>query len=132
MESWRKAWRYGLAEQFSTPDLESLRRALIEDDERLLQSATGSPPPLQCMLECAVEAACAVTFTAWRVDGLITIGEVENYFAEVCAEVNRHLGEPAGCRWFLNAYDDTPRESMRVQLLAEVQRTLKQRAVRIE
>jgi hypothetical protein len=127
MESWRKVWREGLAPLLSTPGLEALSKALIEDDVRLQQGATTTPPPLQCVQDWPVEGACAIGFSGWRGDGLETVGEVEEFFARTCFEIDQRLGEPAGCRWFLNWFDDTPREEMRRLLLAEVGRTLAQR-----
>jgi hypothetical protein len=57
---------------------------------------------------------------------LETVSEVEEFFARACFETDQRLGEPAACRWFLNWYDETPREEMRRQLLAEVNRSLAQ------
>jgi hypothetical protein len=127
MESWRKVWRDGLAPHLSTPDLEALRRALKEDDWRLLQGATTTPPPLHCVQDWPVEAACVLGYCGWQGDGLETVGEVEEYFARLCFEVDQVLGEPAACRWFLNWFDETPRAEMRAQLLPEVERTLEER-----
>jgi hypothetical protein len=127
MESWRKVWREGLASQISTAGLESLRAALISDDARLLQGATTSPPPLQCVQDWPVEAACGLSYCGWQGDGLESVAEVEEYFAQRCFEADQILGEPAACRWFLNWFDETPREEMRRLLLGEVNRTLAQR-----
>ena len=127
MESWRKVWREGLAWQVSTAGLEALRRALVTDDPRLLQGATTTPPPLQCVQDWPVEGACALGFCGWQGDELTTVGEVEEYFARSCFEADQRLGEPAACRWFLNWFDETPRDEMRRQLLAEVNRALAQR-----
>jgi hypothetical protein len=127
MESWRKVWREGLACLLSTAGLEALRGALMQDDPRLQQGATTTPPPLQCVQDWPVEGACAVGYCGWQGDGLETVGEVEEFFARMCFEIDQRLGEPAGCRWFLNWFDETPREEMRPLLLAEVNRTLAQR-----
>lgn len=127
MESWRKVWREGLAPEVSTAGLDALRRALIQDDPRLLQGATTSPPPLQCVQDWPVEGACGLGYCGWQGDGLETVAQVEEFFARSCFEADRRLGEPAACRWFLNWFDDTPREEMRRQLVAEVNRTLAQR-----
>ena len=127
MESWRKVWREGVAPLLSTPGLEALRRALTNDDARLLQGATTTPPPLQCVQDWPVEAACSVGYCGWQGDGLETVAEVEEYFARVCFEVDQTLGEPAACRWFLNWFDETPRDEMRREMLAEVSRELAQR-----
>ena len=127
MESWRKVWRDGFAPVLSTAGLQELRKALVRDDGRLTQGATTMPPPLQCVLDWPVEGACALGYCAWQGDGLESVGEVEEFFARACFEADQRLGEPAACRWFLNWYDDTPREEMRTQLLAEVNRTLAER-----
>jgi hypothetical protein len=127
MESWRKVWREGVAPLLSTSGLEALQAALKNDDTRLLQGSTTTPPPLQCVQDWPVEAACALGFCGWQGDGLETVAEVEEFFARTCFEIDQRLGEPAACRWFLNWFDETPREEMREQLLAEVQRALAQR-----
>src|SRR6266702_6132267 len=127
MESWRNVWRKGVAPLLSTVSLEALRQALVNDDDRLLQGATTTPPPLQCVQDWPVEAACALGYCGWQGDGLETVAEVEEFFARMCFEVDQRLGEPAGCRWFLNWFDETPRDDMRRQLLGEVNRTLAQR-----
>ena len=127
MESWRKVWRDGLAPLISTEGLEALRTALAKDDARLLQGATTTPPPLQCVQDWPVEAACALGYCGWQGEGLESVAEVEEYFARLCFEVDQRLGEPAACRWFLNWFDETPRDEMRSLLSAEVNRTLAQR-----
>ncbi len=132
MESWRKVWREGLVPQLPTQGLEALRQALIHDDPRLVQGATTSPPPLQCVQDWPLEGACAIGFCAWQGERLNTVGEVEEFFARVCFEVDQVLGEPAACRWFLNWFDDTPRDEMRRLLLAEVNRALAHRTAKEE
>jgi hypothetical protein len=127
MESWRKVWRDGLAPLIATDGLEALRTALVNDDARLLQGATTTPPPLQCVQDWPVEAACALGFCGWQGEGLERVGQVEEYFARLCFAVDRRFGEPAACRWFLNWFDETPRDEMRAVLLAEVNRTLARR-----
>ena len=127
MDSWRKVWRDGLAPLVSTEGLEALRTALASDDARLLQGATTTPPPLQCVQDWPVEAACALGYCGWQGEGLESVAEVEEYFARLCFEVDQRLGEPAACRWFLNWFDETPRDEMRDLLLAEVNRTLARR-----
>jgi hypothetical protein len=127
MESWRKVWREGLANQISRSGLSALRRALLTDDSRLLQGATTSPPPLQCVQDWPVEAACGLGYCGWQGEGLETVAEVEEFFARICFEADQRLGEPAACRWFLNWFDETPRAEMRRLLLPEVNRSLAQR-----
>jgi hypothetical protein len=127
MESWRNVWRKGVAPLLSTESLEALRKALVSDDTRLVQGATTTPPPLQCVQDWPVEAACALGYCGWQGDGLETVAEVEEYFARMCFEIDQLMGEPAACRWFLNWFDDTPRDEMRRELLVEVHRSLAQR-----
>jgi hypothetical protein len=127
MESWRKVWRDGLEPLLSEGSLEALRRALECDDPRLVQGSTTNPPPLQCVQDWPVEGACALGYCGWQGDGLETVGEVEEFFARMCYEIDQRIGEPAGCRWFLNWFDETPREEMRQELLPEVLRALARR-----
>jgi hypothetical protein len=124
MESWRKVWRDGLAPLISTPGLDALRRSLLTDDSRLLQCATTTPPPLPCVQDWPAEAACALGYCGWQGDQLESVADVEEYFARMCFETDQRLGEPAAIRWFLNWFDETPRDAMRRQLLAEVNRVL--------
>jgi hypothetical protein len=127
MDSWRKIWRDGFAPLLSTTGLQALKNALREDDGRLLQGATTSPPPMMCVQDWPVEATCAIGFCAWQGEGLETVGEVEEFFARACHEADTRLGEPAACRYFLNWFDDTPRDQMRRLLLEEVEFALSQR-----
>lgn len=117
MESWRKVWRDGFLPQFSPEQRAALKQALETDDPRLLQGATTQPPPLMCVQDWTCEGGCAVSFCA--MPG--TVGEVEEFFAAKCFQADQLLGEPAACRWFLNWFDDTPRDKMRRLLLEELQ-----------
>lgn len=124
MEIWRRVWRDGFVPQISTQGLEALRDGLIGDDSRLLQGATCIPPPLKCVQDWPVEAACALGYCGWQGDGLQTVEQIEGFFVRACFEADKLLGEPAACRWFLNWFDETPRDEMRMQLLGEVHRAL--------
>ena len=128
MESWRTIWRDGFVPVLSTRGLVALREALESDDPRLVQGATTAPPPLMCVQDWPVEAACALGLCGWLGDGLTTVGQVEEHFARCCFEADQRMGEPAACRWFLNWFDDTPRDEMRCELLAEVVLALALRA----
>ena len=131
MENWRKVWRNGFVPVLSSFGLVQLREALRYDDLRLVQGATTSPPPLMCVQDWPVEACCALGFCGWQGDGLQTVGEVEEFFARCCFEADERLGEPAACRWFLNWFDDTPRDEMRADLLAEIEWALEERNAEI-
>jgi hypothetical protein len=127
MKSWQTVWRDGLAPILSTAGLQALRRGLLDDDERILQGTTTSPPPLQCVADWPIEAACVIGFSGWHGERLETVAEVEDFFTCTCFEIDQRLREPGGCRWFLNWYDETPRDEMRHLLLAEVNRALDER-----
>lgn len=129
MEIWQKVWREGVEPLLSPEGLEALRQALVSDDSRLQQGVTTTPPPLMCVQDWPVEGACALGYCGWRGDGLETVGEVEEFFARMCYEVDARMGEPAAVRWFLNWYDETPRDEMRRKLLAEVERAMAARGL---
>ena len=124
VESWRSVWRNGFAPVLSGNGLKALAVALESDDRRLVQGLTTTPPPLMYTQGWPVEAADAIAFCGWQGDGLATVGEVHEFFAKACFDADQLLGKHSECRWFLNWYDDTPRDEMRRELLAEVQREL--------
>ena len=131
MESWRLTWRNGFAPVLPTAALEALAQALREDDPRLTQGSTTTPPPLMCVQDWPAEAGCALGFCGAVENGgfeKATVGACEEFYAKACFDADQRLGEPAGCRWFLNWFDDTPRDEMRRELLAEVELTLAGRA----
>lgn len=127
MKSWRQVWRDGFVPVLPTKGLQELATALRTDDPRLMQGSTTTPPPLMCVQDWPVEAACALGYCGWQGDSLESVGEVEEFFARACFEADQRLGEPAACRWFLNWFDDTPRDVMRAELLAEVELALTDR-----
>lgn len=124
--AWQTVWRDALAPLLSTDDLLALHAALTSDDARIIQGTTTSPPPLACVSDWPCEGACAIGFVGMT-RGLVTVGEVEEFFARMCAAIDQRLGQMAGCRWFLNHFDETPRDEMRRELLAEIARTLEVR-----
>ena len=125
MESWRTVWREGFAPILPRAGLEALAEALRTDDPRLIQGETTSPPPLMCVQTWPVEAACALGFCGWQGESLATVGEVEEFFGEACFKSDQRFGDVAACRWFLNWFDETPRDEMRYELLAEVELALR-------
>ncbi len=129
MEMWRRVWRDGLVPRLSARALRALRTALVSDDPRLVQGTTCSPPALQALCEQRVETACALGYCGWQGEGLARVGEVEDFFQQLCDGADERLAERAVCRFFLNWYDDTPREVMRRELLTEVERALRCRAL---
>lgn len=121
--TWKEVWRTGLAPQFSTEALESLSEALRTDNPQLMQGATSSPPPLNCVQDWTCEGACPISWGAY-IEGCTTVGEVEEWFANACFKCDQIMGEPASCRYFIGWVDDTPRDRMRKELLEEATREI--------
>lgn len=129
-EQWRVVWRKGIAPLLPTEGLEALAVALVIDDPKLIHRHTTCPPPLSHVTNWPCEGACSVGYVGWKCGaGYETVGQVEEFFAKVCYECDQRMQEPAACRWFLNWFDDTPRDEMRKLLLAEVRAELARRAV---
>lgn len=130
IELWRKVWRDGFAPVLPTAGLEALRDALRNDDERLIQGSTTTPPPLMCVQDYPVEAGCALGYCG-AVEhggfGAATVGEVEEFFSRACYDADQRLNNAGGTRAFLNWFDYTPRDEMRRELLAEVEKALADR-----
>lgn len=135
MESWRKVWREGIAPLLCVEHLEALAEGLRKDDPRLLQGCTTSPPPVRSVLNWPVEGACTVGYCWAQTNGGFygagtspaQVGDTEEFFARICFECDQRINEPAGCRWFLNWADETPRDEMRAALLPEIELVLKER-----
>ncbi len=127
MEAWRRVFRIGLAPILSIEGLEALAKALREDSPQLIQGATSSPPPLECCMTWDVEGACLIGLAYWLGDGLVTVEEVCEAFNRTCDAIDRAMGEPAAVRYLLCFFDDTPRMTMRGDLLPEVERAIAQR-----
>lgn len=127
MESWRHVWRAGFAPVLPTAGLEALAEALRTDDATLLQGSTTRPAPLACVAEWRCEGGCLVSFCGWRGEGLVQVGDVDDWFAAKCFQADQLCGEPHACRHLLNWFDDSPRDVMRAELLAEVELVLSQR-----
>jgi hypothetical protein len=122
--SWKIVWREGIVPLVGRDELVALRDALRSDDPKLVQGCTVSPPPLQSVQDWHCEAACGSGFMGWRGGELDTVAEVEEFFARMCFNIDQRLGEPAACRWFLNWFDETPRDEMIRLLLPEVETAL--------
>jgi hypothetical protein len=126
---WRVVFRDGIVPSLPTEGLLALRDALACDDVRLVQGSTTVPPPLMSVQDWPLEAADAVAFCFWQGRELSTVGEAEEAWARVMFECDHRLGEPAACRHFLNAWDETPRQEMFRELLAEVELAIRERGV---
>ncbi len=127
MESWRYVWRNGFAPLLSTLGLDALRKALKRDDPRIMQGETTVPIAINSNRYRKLEGCCALGYCTWRGEGLDSVGEIDGQFGQLCAEADQRLGEPQATRYFLNWYDEVPRNTMRFELLTEVERTLRER-----
>lgn len=130
MEAWQKTWREGFAPQLDMAQLSTLREALVNNDPRLIQGTTTSPPAMMCVQDWPTEAACALGLCAAKLFGGLgtaKIRDVEEQFALMCASADVRLNEAAACRYFLNFFDQTPRDRMRGLLLAEIDLELHRR-----
>lgn len=127
LESWRFVWRNGFAPVMKVEAMRALRDGLRNNDPRLVQQSTTVPPPLVCVETWPCEAGCGLAYAGWIGESLKTVGDVELYFARVCFDADDKIGEPAACRWFLNWFDDTPRDEMIRELLPEVEKAIAER-----
>ena len=131
MESWRLVWRDGFVPVLSTAGSGS---AAGRPPGRRPAAHPGQhhhPAPAHVRAGLAGRGRLRPRRSAaGRATDLETVGQVEEFFARGCFEADQRLGEPAACRWFLNWFDDTPRDEMRRELLAEVERALADRAAR--
>lgn len=125
---WLNVWRNGFAPQWTTLTLHVLEKAMATNSPRLLQGATTSPPPLQCVKDWPCEAADIIGSCGRWQHGWRAVGEVEEGFARACYDADQRLGEPAMCRHFLNWWDDSRRSVVFGIMLAEVRWELKRRS----
>ncbi len=120
MNGWKRGWRLGIAPLLTPAGLLALKKALETDDPRLVQGATTEPLPIALFAEEAVVGACAVGFCLWQSSGLDRVGVLHAAFRRLVASADDLLDEPLGTIAFLNWFDDTPRDEMRRELLAEM------------
>jgi hypothetical protein len=128
-QMWQNVFRVGLAPQLTEDDLLALAGGLEADDRRLAQGCTSDPPPMKGLWDFPVHTCCPISFVGLVARGLATVGQVDEWFAQVCFRIDELFGEKAASRWLLNYLDDTPRERMREELLAEVRAELARRGV---
>lgn len=120
MESWRHVWREAIAPLLSANALNALRSALVEDRQELIQDYTVDP--LAAFLGDArpVEGACAISYCGWRGEQLATVGEVDEFFARMCHEIDRRMGYDKAYLQFVTWFDSEQRTTMRRLLLPEI------------
>ena len=124
-----KVWREGVAPLLSTEGLEALRQALARTTRGCCRGRRRRRRRCSACRTGRSRRPVPWATAAGRATGWRRSAEVEEFFARMCFEIDQRLGEPAGCRWFLNWFDETPRDEMRRLLLAEVMRALTERRV---
>jgi hypothetical protein len=129
LTAWQRVWQEGIVPQLTTKGLQGLQKALEQDSPRLIAGATTSPPPLQCMANEPVEGCCPLCYAL--LDGkqpyAVSVGPLEQRFAEACWDADQRCGEPGAIRYFLNAADEWSRPELIKNLLPEVRLALTQR-----
>jgi hypothetical protein len=138
LEPWRHALREGVfaatrpdgSPFISDAALAALAAALAADDPRLVQDTTCRPKPTggACgpLTRYPVAGACLIGYCAWQGDGLETVGEVEEFFDNLCLAADEQMGRSAV--WtFLEFFDDTPRPEVLAALRVEVARERERR-----
>ncbi len=129
MESWRLVLTEGFFPQWSRQTLERALKALEEDNPKLTQGSTTTPPPLQCVQDWPCEACDLIAFCSVDDPFGSTVGEVEEGFAQSAFTADQLLGEPAACRWWLNHFDDSPRIRVFTETAAAIRKELERRGV---
>ena len=120
MEAWRKVCRKAFYPLVKMDTLHQLWLAIGAEDPRLNQGYTTDPPPLMAVQDWPVESVGCPLAMCGVLEGLETVGDVEEYFARLCFEIDNRLGEPGGVRWLLNWHDETPRAEVFSELFREI------------
>jgi hypothetical protein len=102
--------------------LEALRQALVYEDKRLLRGDTLIPLGGWDMPKALVSSCCPVAWCGWQGEGLHMVYEIQDFFARICHEADKLLGEEAACGYFTAAWDAN--EISRDELLSEVELAL--------
>ncbi len=122
LPEWVRAWRVGLAPQFSSDELRILQRALREDALDLIQGQTSVPDADPEHDHEPVCTACALCYPVWKTapGGLMLAGELASAFARIVHEANRRMGYDNALRPFFIFWDESQRSVAREALLKEV------------
>jgi hypothetical protein len=128
----RHAWRAGIAPELSLDGLEALRCALIEDDPNLLQKSTveidwaqaikGS----QSVAEARPTGCCPMVLPGWLTGDFAHRAGALEEFRRISFAANKRAGDALAAVHFTGWWDDEPRQTARVELLAEVEWALEQ------
>jgi len=124
LSNWLLAWRLGFARVLSDEALRAIEDALYRDSAALIQRRTTSPDPVISNADEPCTGACLVSYGGLAGHKLLTVGQVERYFAACCQAasvlLDEHFHDTLCFQYFLNWFDDTPRDEVRAAMLAEV------------
>ena len=127
VDAWRSTLRKGFIPLMSTGALVGAGAGAGDGRPEVDPGGDDHAPALQAVQDWPCEAADFVGYGGWQGDGLDTVGEVEEFFARLCFECDNRLGEPAGCKHWLNYWDETPRNEAFENALWEVRYALETR-----
>jgi len=125
--AYEKVFKKGFAPGISTNGLLALLQALEADSPDLIRGGTLLPVPYILRLDDPVEAACAIGYCGWKGEGLNTVNDVEHYFGNQCSNASQRMGQELSSGWFLNWWDDNPREVVVPKLRDMVVEVLEER-----
>lgn len=129
LEPWVMVFRTSLAPLLSERALVALRDGLANDDARLIQGMTLTPcDGIASQYNWSVDGACLIGYAGWKGDGVDRVAELHEFFFTMCQQIDARIGEPTGVRHLTTWWDATPRAEAVPLLLAEVERSLAERA----
>ena len=124
MESWRIAFRDGLAPLLTLKGLVCLATALEADDPQVEQGCTTLPVVGDCggyFDNWPCQGACPLAFALWHGEGLDTVTDVQEAYLRVCQQAGERLGDLEAVGAFVRWCDETERANMRRLLLIEAE-----------
>jgi hypothetical protein len=120
---WPEVFHVAIAPRLGLAGLQALQAALDSDDAALIQGETCLPDFMSVSRDLPCRAACGLGLALWRSLELRSIGEIDLQFSLLVNQVDGEMGQGAA-RMFVQWFDETPRATMRRQLLKEVNRAV--------
>lgn len=118
-KAWQEVFRVAASSCLTRDELLFIRDAIGRDDKRLIQGSTAKPPAIPCVYDWPAECGCLFGLLAFRDGKQPTVAQVENEFARIVNAIDARFPMRAAY-YFLNWFDETPRDTMRAELLAEI------------
>jgi hypothetical protein len=121
LADWQRVWRDTFALLLPEDERRALAAGLRRRDPLLIAGAATAPLPLALVRDWPIEAADPLVYGAWQLGQVRTVGEAEELWIDRVVAADQVLGETAGCRHWLNWWDETPHAEACRALLAEVE-----------